>query len=1004
MPDVPRLGSGIPLVARSREIDRLRAAFSRSSGGTAGAVLIAGDAGIGKTRMVEEITAIAVEQGATVLSGRCVDFGETGLPYLPFAEALTQLRTQGRDDVLTRPALGMLLPDLVLSGPDDRVPEPQRFVPNFAPALGKVQGMQPRREQDIGQLQLFDAVHGLLGDLSTDSSVVLVIEDLHWADSATRGLLSFLLSRLRTQRLLILCTYRTDDLHRRHPLRPLLAELVRLPAVERLELPPFDKSAARLFVDALAEGNIEDETARKVADQSEGNAFFAEELLAAIGDDECGIPASLADVLLARVERLSESAHQVVRLSSVAGRRVQHSTLREVGDLDDIQLEEALREVVQHHIFVSGGEQVHYSFRHALMREAVYGDLLPGERVRLHASYARYLKERLDERGNAAAFAYHSLESNALSDALAASVRAAKEASQLGAPGEALRHLEQALRLWDSVDEEHRPDNSDELTLLRKASWAAGTSGEPERAIAYARSAVKAADKQCDHALQAEVRRRLTQTLMAIDGSEDEARTMIEAAWAKAAELPPSHTRAWVLAVYARMLRASGEMEMARERAELAIEDARAVGATGAEADALTTLAIVVESRGEIEKSQNLLLEAKDRAKEADAVTVGLRARFYHGLNRYELGLFDEAATVLGKGVELARKTGLSWSDFGVELRVLQMLNQFAKGDWDVVDEQLEQPHGRVSSMISARLAACGLGVAVARGRLADVERTLTSLRPEWRELQIAMLCGSAGAEAAMWRGKPALAIERLDEVLTWAAKVGGKWPMVGIKLGAMATAATADAAVRARVKGEPLDEILAQGARFAELAVQTAEHGTPRSGNLGPDGRFWRTRAVAELSRLNGTNDPAAWAATVEAADYGVVYDQALARWRFGEALLGADRRDEAVTQLRLANKVAVRLGAKPLQDALAQLARRARLSLAEDGQGPRDTVDLFTPREQSVLQLVALGQTNRQVGEELYISEKTVSVHLSRIMAKLGVSRRAEAVAMAYDRGLLD
>ncbi|NRN63459.1 Helix-turn-helix transcriptional regulator [Kibdelosporangium sp. 4NS15] len=992
------------MVARSREMDRLRAALGRSAGGTAGAVLIAGDAGIGKTRMVEEISTVATDEGAIVLSGRCVDFGETGLPYLPFAEALTQLRGLGRDDVLARPALGMLLPDLVLSGAHDQVLEPQRFVPNFAPTIGKVQGMPPRREQDIGQLQLFDAVHGLLSELAGDSTVVLVIEDLHWADSSTRGLLSFLLSRLRSQRLLVVCTYRTDDLHRRHPLRPLLAELVRLPAVERLELPPFDKAAARQFVEALAEGRVEDEMVRKVAEQSEGNAFFAEELLAAFAEDECGIPASLADVLLARVERLSEPAQQVIRLASVAGRTVKHSTLREVGAVDDIQLEESLREAVQHHIFVTGGEQVHYSFRHALMREAVYGDLLPGERVRLHAAYARYLKERQDERGNSAAFAYHSMESNALSDALAASVRAAKEATQLGAPGEALRHLEQALRLWDSVAEDERPAGTDELTLLRKASWAAGTSGDPERAIAYARSAVKLADKQSDLELKAEVRRRLAQTLMAIDGSEEEARAVIESAWAKAAELPPSHTRAWVLAVYARMLRAEGEMSLAREQAELAVKDARAVGATGAEADALTTLAIVRESDGEIEESQHLLLEAKDRAKEADAITVGLRARFYHGLNRYELGLFDEAAAALADGIELARETGLSWSDFGVELRVLQMLNQYASGDWDGADEPLEQPRGRVSSTISARLAACNLHIAVGRGRFAAAERLLTSLRSEWRELQIALISGTAGAELALWRGKPDVASHRVSEALDWVVRVVGSWPTVGIKLGALGTCAAADAAARAKVKGEDVAGIVAEGERFAQVARQTAELGTPRTGDLGPDGRFWLARAEAELTRSHGASDPARWAAAVEASDYGAVYDQAVARWRYAEALLGADRRDEAAVQLRLANKVAVKLGAKPLQDALVQLARRARLVLSEDGTGPRDTVDLFTPREQSVLRLVAMGQTNRQVGEELYISEKTVSVHLSRIMAKLGASRRAEAVAMAYDRGLLD
>jgi DNA-binding CsgD family transcriptional regulator len=992
------------LVARNREIARLRAAFERAVAGSSGALLIAGDAGIGKTRLVDELSETAAAADAIVLSGRCVDVGETGLPYLPFAEALSQVRDLGRADLLTRPALSMLLPDLV--PPEVTVPEPQRFVPNF----GKVQGVAARREQDVGQLQLFDAVHALLGELAEECCVVLVVEDLHWADGSTRGLLSFLLSRLRSQRLLIVCTYRTDDLHRRHPLRPLLAELVRLPAVERLELAPFDKNDAHTFVKALAEGRLDEPTTLRLASQSEGNAFFAEELLAAFPDTNatCGLPSSLVDVLLARVERLGEPAQRVIRVASVAGRTVRHKTLSDVVDLDDMQLEEALREAVQHHIFVAGGDQsAHYSFRHALLREAVYGDLLPGERVRLHAAYAKYLTERQTDRGAAAALAYHSLESNALPAALEASVRAAEEAKRLGAPAESLRHLEQALRLWDAVDDRHRPAGADELTLLRKASWAAGTSGEPERAIAYARSAVKMADQDSGAELCAEVRRRLAQTLMSIDGGEVEARTVIARAWESVADLPPSQTRAWVLAVQARILRADGQLELARERAEMAVGDARAVGAAGAESDALTTLATIAEAAADVEESRDLLLAAKDRAAEFGAITVELRARYYLGLNRYEQGQLQDAACAFDEDVQRAKSTGLSWSDFGLELRVLQVLTHFEAGDWDTAEEAAEQPRGRVSSIVSARLAAIGLHVTVGRGRFADAERLITNLRAEWhRELQIALISGSVGAELACWRGKPELAVERVNEALEWARRAGGPWLLAGIKLGALGVSACADLVQRATTRRdtEAAQHAITEGERFGLHARKTAECGTPRTGVLGPEGTAWLARAEAELTRLRGASDPEAWAAAVAAFDYGAVYEQAQCRWRLGEALLAADRKAEAVEQLRAADKVATKLGARPLGDALAQLARRGRVTLSENAPGSRDTVDLFTPREQSVLRLVAMGQTNREVGAELYISEKTVSVHLSRIMAKLGASRRAEAVAIAYDRGLLD
>jgi DNA-binding CsgD family transcriptional regulator len=171
----------------------------------------------------------------------------------------------------------------------------------------------------------------------------------------------------------------------------------------------------------------------------------------------------------------------------------------------------------------------------------------------------------------------------------------------------------------------------------------------------------------------------------------------------------------------------------------------------------------------------------------------------------------------------------------------------------------------------------------------------------------------------------------------------------------------------------------------------------------MGPEGLAWLARAEAEESRLRGENDPELWRAAVAGFGYGAVYEQAMCRWRLGEALLAAERRDEAAEELRQADEVACRLDAKPLREAVRQLARRARITLS-DGLTPRESVDLFTPRERAVLGLVALGRTNRAAGEELFISEKTVSVHLTRIMAKLGATNRAEAVALAYERGLLD
>ncbi len=989
MPLVARLGSGIPLVARDRELARLRAALTQAGNGTAGAVLLAGDAGVGKTRLIDELVAAAPD--TLVLLGRCLDAGEAGLPYLPFAEALGQLKTE----TANWPALAMLLPQLAL--PAEREPGTEAML---APSL--IPGRRP--EQDVGQLQLFDAVLGLLGELSERQRVLLVVEDLHWADASTRYLLSFLLSRLKSQRLLVVGTYRSDDLHRSHPLRPLLSELVRLPAVERLDLAPFNATDARKFVDALSD-DLPEDVVEQVAQRSEGNAFFAEELIAvATCDGDRSLPSALADVLLSRVEGLSPEAQHVVRVASVRGRRVRHERLKEVAGMSDIALDTALRELVQHHLLVVNDNEI-YAFRHALLREAVYGDLLPGERVRLHAAYAHHLAQHQDERGAAAALAHHAFQSHDHGQALKAFIKAAKEAERAGAPAESLQHLEMALNLWNAVPAADRPSDVDEPTLLRRASWVAGTAGQPERAVAFGRSAKKALDGQPPEEA-AEVLLRLAQALSILDGNELEHHEVMMRAWDLVAEREASPTRARVLAGKASLLRQQRHDAEAREAAELAIADGRKANAPGAVADALGTLGILDDYLDRREQARQNFERAIEVAREVGAVSTELRAWYYLGLMHYDQGELSEAARVYEEAGERAQQTGLTWSMFGLEIRILQVLVHYYLGDWAYAEWASEPPGMSVSSTVLARLRAANTHLTVSRGELASSERVITKLRSDWhRDIQIALITGGTGGELALWRGRPELAVERVTDVLEWTRKLGGPWALGDIRIGAIGVAAYADIAAKARRKrdAQAEREAVGQGRELAEHVRLTARNGVPRTGTLGPEGRAWLARSQAEESRLDGPGDPALWQAAVDGFGYGVVFEQALCRWRLAEALLGADRKDEAADELRKADETATRLGAKPLADAVAAVAKRARITLRADAP-VRENVDLFTPRERAVLELVAAGRTNREVGEELYISEKTVSVHFSRIMAKLGAARRAEAVAIAYDRGLLE
>ncbi|HET6504049.1 MAG TPA: AAA family ATPase [Amycolatopsis sp.] len=997
---VPRLGSGIPLVARVDELRGLRAAFSRAARGDAGAVLVAGDAGVGKTRLLTELGELAAERGALVLTGRCLDVREGGLPYLPFAEALAPLAGVDEEIVAApvrlRPALGRLLP-LPQTGPPvigDHTP------PGSMPDMPH----RVRSEQDLGQLQLFDAVLGVLTDIAAHRPVVLVLEDLHWADGSTRNLLSFLVSRLRGQRLLIVASYRDEDVHRRHPLRALLVELIRLPVVSEIALHPLGALDARAFVEALADGPLPPEVIADVVARSEGNPFFAEELLAsrAEGDD---LPAGLAEVLLARLERLSGDARRVLRIVSVAGDEVMHAAIAEVSGLGELELEEALREAVQHHVLVI--ERGAYTFRHALLQEAVYGDLLPGERTRMHAAYAARIRRTPQGRGHDAKLAYHSLQSKDLRTALPALLRAADEAERLGAPGAALGHIEQALEIWDAVDESARPPDTDELRLLHEASYFAGTSGEPERAIAYARSAASALRPDSEVDWAARTWRRVAEALINVEGHFDEAVEAIGRAWDLVAESAPSRTRAWVLATRAAIQRGIDRHADSLWSARTAVADARAVGTVGAEASALITLGALADNTANFAEARAHLADAERKARSVEAFTVELKALLFLAMSYEDQCEISAAAEVYERGIRRVEETGLSWSIYGLELRARHLWLRYVSGDWPT--EATPRPGRGVSSVLAARLTASWLPLAVARGRFSTASRLLTELRPHWPAEPFTALASGAGAELALWQEDYARAIALATEIIGFLRATHRDWLLAGIRLGSLGIEAAAAQATRARLRGDGAAAAAAVSAGEDLLATvrHCAEHGVPRSGELGPEGRAWLARAEAAATGLAGPADPEAWSGAVAAFGYGAVYEQAVSRWRHAEALLTRGETDVAVKEVLEAHDVADRLRAMPLRNAVRDLARRARIEVpgvaVESVTSQRKPVDPLTERERAVLERVALGRTNRQVGEELYISEKTVSVHLSRAMGKLGAARRAEAVAIAYDRGLL-
>ncbi|WP_128804077.1 MULTISPECIES: helix-turn-helix transcriptional regulator [unclassified Streptomyces] len=968
-----------PLIGRDEEVARLSGVLERARAGEARAVLLAGDAGVGKTRVLDELAGRAVRDGMTVLTGHCVDLGDVGLPYLPFTEVL-----------------GVL-------GGDERFAE----VLASHPVVGRLRGAATDAGRDLGgRLQLFESMAALLADLSEIAPLLLVLEDLHWADQSSRDLLRFLLSRgilqrsaggAPTHRLAVFASYRADDLHRRHPLRPLLAELVRLPAVERVELRPMADAEVTRLVRALQDRPLPDATVRGIVERAEGNAFYAEELLAATDTEAGGVPSGLADVLLIRIEQLSDTAQQVLRTAAVAGRRVEHDLLRDAVGLPEDELEAALREAIGRQLLVPSGNDT-YAFRHALAREAVYADLLPGERSRLHGTFARLLAGRGHPAESAAERAHHYRESHDLPDALAASLEAAGHAERVGAPAEELRHLETALDLWESVDPAARPsgDGVDRVTLTLRASAAAAHAGESHRAVSLTRAALASTGQDTDHELAARVRYTLAGNLMSVDSLtaafaySSEALAMIPAE-------PPSRTWVWAAATHVIAARHIGENETALRVARQALQVAEQLRVTDARADLLVSLAILEGDGRRSPENQERLEEARELARQAGNTPVEMRALFNLAVGCFEAGNLEGCLPWVTEGLDRARRAGLLSSPYPLEMRYLHLLVLYTLGRWDECT--------RAAAADAAVLPAAGgytmgpaLYVALARGDLRAVERAQALLEGPF-DWMATLVAGLALTEAAVLRGEPEAAVERTRATVAALTDDSGNRPDVTVRLAALALAAVADAAVELRAAGGEAHRWKDTADELVELARQTARHGE-HGGPQGPEGMAWLARAEAEWLRVVSGPDAAAWEKSMDAFGFGDVYEHLRSQVRFAEALLTAERREEAAVQAHEARAVAERLGAAPLLERIDDLVRRGRLADAPS-RGARPSP--LTAREQDVLRLLARGRSNRQIGEELFISGKTASVHVSNILAKLGAASRTEAVAIAYRQGLI-
>jgi len=993
------------MVGRDSELTRLLGLLDDAAAGRPAHALIGGDAGVGKTRLVSELAARAADRGFVVLSGRCAELGDS-IPYLPLADALREGSTGPAagplaDALAARPVLSRLLPD--------REPVPA--------AASEISG--------LAQQQLFGAVLGLLAELATARPVLLILEDLHWADRSTRDLVTFLSRVLHRERVAVVATYRTDDLHRRHPLRPVVAELLRLPSVTAIELGPLGYAEMEDHLTALAAGPLDAAILHRMVARAEGNPYYAEELLAAVGQQGSPgpagtlsvsadresvsiggdvLPSGLAALLLGRVERLSGPAQQVLRAAAVAGRQADDGIVSAAAGLAAADYDDALRECVAQQLLVTDREGG-YTFRHALLREAVYADLLPGERTRLHARFAELLADEARLAavpGSAAELAYHCLASHDITGAFTASVRAGQEADRLAAPAEAHRHYDVALSLWERVSEPEKLAGQDRHTLAFFSANRAASSGDVARAVQQLRRILDFLDAAADPALACRVHERLAYYLLEVDAATEAEGAAREAVAVLPAD-PPSWQHARALGTHAQALMYVGDQDGAARRAEQARAAARAANAPWVEADALVTMGLLAERRGEPEEAIDLFTGAYRQARGNSMLGVELRAAFQLSRSQLERGDLGEAAATAHEGFSQAETAGLALAPYGLDLQYTHYLAHYQDGCWDHAQELADGFGIRVGTAAEARLSAMALFLDVARGSPAVAERRAW-LEPFWPADSFgAYIARGLLAEHALWRGDTAAALAEVAAILAEQnADREGYAPPV-IRIAAVGLAARGDRARQARAAG---DEAAAQAeVTAAGVLIEAAREGAayPQRPKfvLGVDGRGWLARAEAEWGRVQGRNDPQAWRLVVDTFSPAFVYETARSRWRLAEALAEAGQRAEAEQEWSQAVQVADELGAAPLRSALADLGRRARLG-RQAGGGASGVLSGLTSREREVLRLLVAGRSNREIAAALFIAPKTASVHVSNILGKLGAASRTEAAAIALQAGL--
>jgi DNA-binding NarL/FixJ family response regulator len=997
-------------VGRGAELAALDEALEAAAGGRTTTVLISGDPGVGKTRLLETWNPRARERGARIAVGSCLDLGETGPAYTAVVEALRDVMRgldPGEEEALV--------------GADRSV------LARIVPELGRPSDIDATGAQaaTFAQTRLFDRLVDVLQRAATNAPLVLELEDIHWADQSSQAFLLYLVEMAREANLLLIGTYRPEVAETDRAFGTTLGQLLRRPSVVTLPVYPFDEEELREQLTGILGAPPSNSLLAAIHARSEGNALFAEELAAA-RDPSLDLPGSVGAATAFKVSFLSPHARSVLRVASVVGREAGYDVVREVTSLSDAELAGALRECVQARLLepVHVGES--YRFRHALIQEAIYQETLPGERRQLHSAVAHALADDPDvppeDPDLAPRLAQHWYEARDFHRAFLASSAAAVAAERQSAFAEAATHFERMLELWDSSA---GSSGQSRAAVRERAAWNAFLAGDIYRSATHGRKALDELGDAPDDSLRIRILDRLAWTLGRL--GQDAFPYMRTLAAMNPDGRSPTD-RIFILTHRSKILAEEGALDEAFAIARPLVEEARTEGDLVLYADTASNLVDLMVRRYDLDAALETLKPVRAAAVEAGddfavaEIDVEICDVLEGGQRHEELLVAAETA------IESAGRAGLGrWTRPALRYNLAlshQKLGHL-RASLDQVDFALaDAPSGRVLALLELVAALASTSMGEYQDAAAHLEASrIPNATPE-EELQRGWL--------ATGRAQLALAERRLEDVERIVMATAPLVVELNKAYDAMSETAWLLAEVGLSAAAERMeiataaDDVETQNRTRAAVPVMTGwvEHMRRERDSAGIAPQDWSDSYEAliagHVARIEGRDDPALWKAAADRFT-PMAIEGLTARYQQAEAMLATRApRDEVRGVMAVGYAAAIEAGARPLARRFEELARRARIELApppsadsapveaplEDGRVSAGEAALrargLSAREIEVLTLVASGYSNADIAERLFISTKTASVHVSHILDKLGVSTRTEAATIGVRLGL--